>query len=62
VGCAIVDLRHPQRICDYLIAVANRNGGADNVTVVVVEMLDSWWLNVTDRWRRYVWSASRWQA
>jgi protein phosphatase len=62
VGCAIVDLRHPQRICDYLIAVANRNGGADNVTVVVVEILDSWWRHVTDGWRRYVWSAARWQA
>ena len=51
---AILDLREPQRICDHLVDTANRHGGADNVTVVVVEMLASWW--------RRAWSARRWQA
>jgi serine/threonine protein phosphatase PrpC len=40
---AIVELREPQRICDYLIAEANGNGGADNITVIVVEVAEAWW-------------------
>ena len=40
---AIGRLRAPQRICDYLIDAANRNGGADNITIVVVEIVESWW-------------------
>jgi serine/threonine protein phosphatase PrpC len=40
---AISELRDPQRICDYLIDAANRNGGADNITVVVVQVAISWW-------------------
>jgi protein phosphatase len=40
---AIGRLRAPQRICDYLIDAANRNGGADNITIVVVEVVESWW-------------------
>lgn len=40
---AIVELREPQRICDYLIAAANESGGTDNITVVVVEVTDTWW-------------------
>jgi protein phosphatase len=51
---AIIQLRHPQRICDYLIDMANRNGGTDNITVVVVEVADSWW--------RRLWNHSRRQA
>ena len=51
---AILDLRDPQRICDHLVDTANRHGGADNVTIVVVEMMASWW--------RRAWSARRWQA
>jgi PPM family protein phosphatase len=47
---AIARLRDPQRICDYLIDAANRNGGADNVTVVVVEVVDSWWRRLASRW------------
>ena len=31
----------PQGACDHLIATANENGGPDNVTAVVVEMLGS---------------------
>jgi len=38
----IAHLREPQRICDHLIAVANENGGADNVTVVIVRVPPSW--------------------
>jgi protein phosphatase len=49
---AIVRLREPQRICDYLIAAANRRGGADNITVVVVEVADPWWRRLSNRWRR----------
>jgi protein phosphatase len=49
---AIVNLRDPQRICDYLIAMANRNGGADNVTVIVVEVAGSWWHRLGTRWKR----------
>jgi protein phosphatase len=36
-------LRDPQRICDYLVDAANVAGGHDNVTVVVVQMVGSWW-------------------
>jgi len=35
--------RTPQRICDQLIDAANRNGGADNITVIVVEVVEAWW-------------------
>ena len=47
---AIVEQREPQRICDYLIAAANRNGGADNITVVVVEVADKWWRRLLYGW------------
>ena len=29
--------------CDHLIAAANENGGADNITVVVVKVTGGWW-------------------
>jgi serine/threonine protein phosphatase PrpC len=48
---AIARWRTPQRICDYLIDAANRNGGADNITVVVVEVVESWWRRLASRWR-----------
>ena len=51
VARAIRQLRDPQRICDYLIAAANRSGGADNITVVVVEVTDAWWRCLLNRWR-----------
>jgi protein phosphatase len=46
---AIGRLRDPQRICDYLIEVANGNGGADNITVVVVEIAQNWWRRLAAR-------------
>jgi len=50
---AIGELRDPQRICDYLIDAANRNGGADNITVVVVQVIDRWWRRFAKRWSRH---------
>jgi protein phosphatase len=43
LGDAIGRLRHPQRICDHLIDAANARGGADNITVVVVQVMTGWW-------------------
>jgi serine/threonine protein phosphatase PrpC len=51
---AIHRFRDPQRICDYLIAAANSNGGADNITVVVIEVAGSWWPRLLSRWTRSV--------
>jgi protein phosphatase len=52
LGQAIRDLREPQAICDHLIEAANRRGGADNITVVVVQVTGSWWVRLLDRWTR----------
>ena len=49
---AISRWRDPQRICDGLIDAANQNGGPDNITVVVVEVVDGWWRRLRTRWRR----------
>jgi PPM family protein phosphatase len=49
---AFLRFREPQRICDYLIAAANSNGGADNITVVVVEVAGRWWQPLVTRWKR----------
>lgn len=58
---AILELRDPQRICDHLIDAANRNGGTDNITVVVVEVSDSWWRRAWNQWRRTNQRRARWQ-
>jgi len=50
VAGAIVDIRDPQTICNHLIDAANRNGGHDNITLVVVEVRGRWWRRVADRW------------
>jgi PPM family protein phosphatase len=50
----IDELRDPQSICDALIEAANSNGGADNITVIVVEVTGSWWRELSSRWRRKV--------
>jgi protein phosphatase len=52
VAWAIRTLQDPQEICDHLIATANSNGGADNITVVVVEVTGGWWRRFVDRWTR----------
>jgi len=49
---AFHEYREPQRICDFLIAAANDNGGADNITVVVVEVTGGWWRRLSNRWTR----------
>jgi serine/threonine protein phosphatase PrpC len=49
---AFDELREPQRICDSLIAAANSNGGADNITVVVVAITGGWWRCLSSRWMR----------
>jgi serine/threonine protein phosphatase PrpC len=49
---AIHRFRDPQRICDFLICAANSNGGADNITVVVVEVAGPWWPSLLNRWKR----------
>jgi PPM family protein phosphatase len=49
---AFREFREPQRICDFLIAAANSNGGADNITVVVVEVTGGWWRRFVKRWTR----------
>ena len=48
---AISRLRHPQRICNHLVEAANRNGGLDNITVVVVYMAAVWWRRVAEHVR-----------
>jgi PPM family protein phosphatase len=55
LASAIFRLRDPQRICDDLVAAANRNGGADNITVVVVEVIGGWWGRLSSQWRRPFW-------
>jgi PPM family protein phosphatase len=52
VARAFHEFQEPQRICDYLIAAANVNGGADNITVVVVEVAGGWWRRRMNRWTR----------
>lgn len=47
----IAELREPQRICDRLVDIANGNGGVDNITVVVVEIMGSWWQRLSTQWR-----------
>ena len=38
---AIAELQNPQGICDSLIDAANGNSGADNITVIVVEVVST---------------------
>ena len=45
---AFHEFQDPQRICDFLIAAANSHGGADNITVVVVEVDGGWWRRVSE--------------
>lgn len=60
LGQAIRQWRDPQRICERLVETANRNGGADNITVVVVEVAPVWWRRLSAPWLQLVVSA--WQS
>jgi serine/threonine protein phosphatase PrpC len=51
VAQTITRYRDPQSICDSLVDEANRNGGLDNITVVVVEVAGPWWRRLADGWR-----------
>jgi protein phosphatase len=51
---AFYEFQEPQRICEYLIDAANGNGGADNITVVVVQVAGGWWRGLLNRWTRSV--------
>src|ERR1051325_4200682 len=48
----VADVREPHWICEALIEDANRNGGMDNVTVVVVEVIGGWWRELVNRVQR----------
>ncbi len=44
ITARVARLRHPQEISSSLVSLANQNGGADNITVVVVQVLpDPFW-------------------
>lgn len=51
MAAVIARAREPQRICDELVDAANRNGGPDNITVIVVEVEGSSWRRLWNRWR-----------
>jgi len=53
VSRAIARLRDPQRICDELVNMANKRGGPDNITVVVVAVIGSVWQNIWEWTRRF---------
>jgi PPM family protein phosphatase len=53
VADAISELRDPETICRHLIDAANRCGGMDNITLVVVEVRRPWWRRAADRRRRH---------
>src|SRR5258708_26103023 len=52
LGEIVSDVRDPHMICETLIEVANRNGGVDNVTVVVIEVVGGWWRELVNRVQR----------
>lgn len=59
---AIATVREPQRICDHLVDAANRSGGPDNITVLVVEIVGSWWPRWWNRWQARVLRRSTWPS
>lgn len=46
---------HPQQVCDDLVELANQNGGGDNITVVIVDVVRPWWKQLWRRSRRSGW-------
>jgi len=41
LSASISQLRDPQRICEDLVHTATRGGGVDDVTVLIVEIIDT---------------------
>jgi protein phosphatase len=41
VSASIARLREPQRICDDLVRTATRSGGTDDITVLIIEVVDA---------------------
>jgi len=41
VSASIARLRDPQRICDHLVRTATESGGTDDVTVLIVEIVET---------------------
>jgi len=41
VSASIARLRDPRRICDHLVRTATRSGGTDDVTVLIVEIVET---------------------
>jgi PPM family protein phosphatase len=59
---ALGELRDPQRVCDYLVDAANRGGGPDNITVVVVELAAGWLRRMASRVDATPWRKTRWRS
>ena len=60
MAAAIATVRELQRICDHLVDAANRSGGPDNITVLVVEIMGSWSQRWWSRWQARVRGRSTW--
>jgi protein phosphatase len=59
---AFGDIRDPQRVCDYLVDAANRSGGPDNITVVVVELAAGWARRMATVFDAIRWRRTRWRS
>jgi len=55
IGEVLARRWHPQQVCDDLIELANQNGGGDNITVVIVDVVRPWWKELWRRSRRSGW-------
>jgi protein phosphatase len=55
IGDVLARRWHPQQVCDDLVALANQNGGGDNITVVIVDVVRPWWKELWRRSRRSGW-------
>jgi len=55
IGNVLARRWHPQQVCDDLIELANQNGGGDNITAVVVDVVRPWWKELWRRSRRSGW-------
>jgi protein phosphatase len=55
IGDVLARRWHPQQVCDDLVALANQNGGGDNITVVIVDVVRPWWQELWRRSRRSSW-------